>query len=168
MNSFFAKCFLDLQEHIKKEVPEIRWTDQNFGQYGDPEFPAKVAFPAALIDFSNTAYSAIGGNDQLGNATINIVLLFNPFSQSYNLAPTQVKQKALEYYEVEHKLCKALQGWSMDYFTPLARINAISQNRNEIGLRIRDLNFSTEFEDYNNEDETTQAVSFAFKGNLNS
>ena len=55
----------------------------------------------------------------------------------------------------------------MDYFTPLARLNAISQNRNEIGLRIRDLNFSTEFEDYNSECETTQAVTFAFKGNLN-
>jgi hypothetical protein len=166
MDSFFAKLFIDLQNRIKDEVPEIRFTEQNFGQYGFENFRSMVSFPALLIDFPNTNYSALQGDIQLGAAIINIVLLFEPFSQSYNLAPETVRQKALEYYEIEHKVYKALQGWNTDYCTPLVRTDAKSQNRNEIGLRIRDLNFSCEFEDWSLDWEQSVEVKFSFSGSI--
>lgn len=166
MNSFFAQLFLAIQEKIKIDVPEIRFVEQNFGQYGFEDYRAMVSFPALLIDFSNTNYSALQGDIQLAESTINIVLLFDPFSQSYNLAPTAVKEKALEYYEIEHKVFKALQGWNTDFCTPLVRNDAKSQNRNEIGLRIRELNFTTEFEDWSLDDETLKDVTFNFAGNI--
>lgn len=164
MNSFFANFFIDLQEFIKSNVPEILWVEQNFGQYGDPEFSSKTIFPACLIDFNQTTYSNMGGNIQLGACNVNLVLLFKPFSQSYSSAPNNVKERALEYYNIEHKLATALNGWAMDYFTPLTRMSAISQNRNEIGLRIRELNFTTEFEDWSTEDETNTNVELVFNG----
>jgi hypothetical protein len=164
MNSFFAKLYLEIQEKIKNEVPEIRFVEQNFGQYGYDDFRAKVTFPAMLLDYPNTSYSALQGDIQLGAATINIVLLFEPYSQSYNLAPEAVKQKALEYYKIEHKVYKALQGWNTDFCTPLVRTDAKSQNRNEIGLRIRELNFTTEFEDWSLDNDQTADVVFNFNG----
>lgn len=163
-NSFFAKLYLEIQQKIKNEILEIRFVEQNFGQYGFDDFRAKVAFPAMLIDFANTNYSAMQGDIQLAEATINIVLLFEPFSQSYNLAPDAVKQKALEYYEIEQKVFKALQGWQTDFCTPLVRTDAKSQNRNEIGLRIRELNFTTEFEDWSLDDDILKDVTFKFNG----
>jgi hypothetical protein len=166
MDSFFAKLFLEMQQKIKNEVPEIRFVEQNFGQYGFEDYRAMVSFPALLIDFPNTTFSALQGDIQLGLATINIVLLFEPFSQSYNLAPEVVRQKALEYYEIEHKVYKALQGWHTAFCTPLVRTDSKSQNRNEIGLRIRELNFTTEFEDWSLEDDQTIDVVFSFNGSI--
>lgn len=165
MNSFFAKMYLDLQAEIAAHVTEIRFVEQNFGQYLQDDYRAKVSFPTALIDFTNTGYSGLQGDNQLANATINIVLLFAPYSQSYNLAPADVKEKALNYYEIEHKLCKVLQAWKTDYCTQLVRTDAKSQNNNDIGLRIRELNFTTEFEDYSNDDEDLQQFTdFSFTG----
>lgn len=166
MNSFYANLFLAIQERIKNQVPEIRFVEQNFGQYGFEDYRAMVAFPALLIDFPLTNYSALQGNIQLGSATINVALLFEPFSQSYNLAPDAVKQKALEYYDIEQKVCKALQGFATDYCTPLARTDAKSQNRNDIGLRIRELNFSTNFEDWSLDDDQNKTAIFKFAGSI--
>ncbi len=167
MDSFFAKIYLDLQAEIAAHVTEIKFVEQNFGQYLQDDYRAKVSFPTALIDFTNTNYTAMQGENQLANATINIVLLFAPYSQSYNLAPADVKEKALNYYEIEHKLCKVLQAWKTDFCTPLVRTDAKSQNNNDIGLRIRELNFTTEFEDYSNEVWQEQVFAdFSFEGNL--
>lgn len=166
MDSFFAKIFLDLQERITSEVPEVKFIDQNIGQYGFDDFKAKALFPCVLIDFPNTTYSALQGNIQLGVAAINISLMFDTYSQTYNIAPTEVKELGLSYLDIEQKIFKALQGWSTDYFTPLIRTDTKSQNRNDIGLRIRDLNFSTEFEDWSLDNDETEEVVFTFSGSI--
>jgi hypothetical protein len=166
MDSFYANMILAIQDRIKDQVPEIRFTEQNFGQYANDDFRAKVSFPALLIDFTDTQYSQLAGDSQMGTPIINIVLLFNPFSQSYSLAPLDVKQKALDYYETEHKVYKALHGWTNGMCQPLVRINDKGHNRNEFGLRIRELNFSTEFEDYSHIEETTVTVGFKFSGEI--
>lgn len=166
MEAIFSKLFKDIQEVIKTNVPEIRFTEQNFGQYAAEDFPNAVAFPAALIDFPDTTYSGLKGNIQLGNATISITLLFSPYSQSHSLAPDAIKNKALEYYEIEDKAVKALQGWKSDYCTDLERTNSKSLNRNEIGLRIREINFVTEFEDWGLDQDETKAITFNFTGSL--
>ncbi|MBY0244992.1 MAG: hypothetical protein K2Q03_06035 [Sphingobacteriaceae bacterium] len=166
MNSFFANLFLQIQNQIQTQVPEIRFVEQNFGQYAFDDTRATLAYPALLIDFTNTNYSALQGNNQLGQATINLVLLFAPYSQSYNLAPELIKLQALNYYEIEHKLVHVLQNWQPDFCTPLTRTDAKSQNRNEIGLRIRELNFTTEFEDYADDNTTEVEVAFSFNGSI--
>ncbi len=167
MESPFSKMFLALQDKINAAVPEIRFIEQNFAQYGFDDFRAKVAFPALLVDFSNTTYTALQGNIQLAETTINIVLLFEPFSQSYNLAPLAVKQKALAYFEIEQKVFKALQGFEAGGIcTPMVRINAKSQNKNDIGMRIRELDFTTEFEDYSLNNDVKKEVSFSFNGSI--
>ena len=159
--SFFKQFFLDLQEHLKVTVPEVRFIDQNLGQWGDENFRSSVSFPAILIDFPNTSYSEIANGSQLGLANIELTLMFNTGSQSYNLATLPVKEKALEYLKLENKLIANLQKWQMNYFTPLVRTSALGKNKNEIGLRIRELNFTTSFEEYL-EDETEQETEFTF------
>ena len=157
--SFYDQFILDLQEHLKEKVPEIRYVDQNLAQWGDENFRSSVSFPALLVDFPNTVYSEISSGSQLGLCTIEFALLFNVSSQSYNLAPEAVKVKALDYYKTEQKLVSHLQKWSKDYFSVLIRTGAVSKNKNEIGLRIRELTFTTEFEEYL-EDETEETVEY--------
>lgn len=150
MNSFFAKLYLDLQKQIKTAAPEIKWIEQDFGQDSFDQWRPDVAFPAALIDFPQADYSQMGDAHEFGTVKIAIRLLFAPFSQSYEAAPIKVKENALEYFELEHKLIEALHNWQPDsaYCQPLVRNSVVSNNRNDIGLRIRTILFDTAYESY--------------------
>ncbi len=153
MKSFFAKLFLDIQERIKTEVPEIQWIEQDFGQDAFDKWRPNVAFPAVLIDFTTGEYSEMGGIDQLCDVAISIRLFVAPFSQSYEDAPIDVREDALGFFDLESDVCKALHGWTPNiynadnYCQALIRKRVSSNNRNDIGLRIRDLVFTTQFEE---------------------
>jgi hypothetical protein len=147
MESFFSKLYLDLQNRIKEAVPEIEWIEQDFGQDTLDEWRPNVVFPAVLIDFISTVYSEIGNINQSAEATISLRLLFAPFSQSYEDAPFEVREDALEFFELENKIVNALQGWFPDggYCQPLLRRTAASFNNSRIALRVRNLQFATTF-----------------------
>ena len=144
MNSLFSKLYLDMQARITEAVPEVKWVEQDFEQE-DSEWRPNVQFPAVLIDFPQADFSQLGDTGQFGNIRISVRLLFAPFSQSYSDAPEQVKADALEYFEIEHRLTAALHNWMPDegYCQPLVRQSVSSNNRNDIGLRIRNLQFDT-------------------------
>lgn len=150
MNSPFAKLYLDLQERIKTKVSEINWIEQDFGQDVYDKWRPNVAFPAVLIDFTNTDYSDIAGAHQHADVMINMRLLVAPFSQSYEDAPIEVRQDALEYYEIEQKLVEALHDWTPNegYCQSLIRKRVTANNRSDIGLRIRELQFSTAWQEF--------------------
>ncbi|KQT17411.1 hypothetical protein ASG31_08345 [Chryseobacterium sp. Leaf404] len=169
MDNFFANFLLDFQNRITEKVPEIKYIDQDLGQLGqdsEDERPPLV-YPAILIDFPSTDYTNISGGAQVGAVQISIQLIFAPFSQSWQKAPQPVKEKALEYLAIEQKVHKALQNWEADYFQALVRTNIRSQNNNDIGLRVRNLNYTTQYEDYSPIDEEFKEIEFTFKGNLN-
>ena len=149
MKSFFARYYLDLQNRIKSTVPEIEWIEQDFGQEVFDKWRPNVAFPSVLIDFPMTNYEAEGGLSQFATVSITIRLLVAPFSQSYEDAPIEVKKDALSYFELEQKLISSLHGWYPDdeYCQPLIRESISSHNRNDIGLRIRNITFSTAYEE---------------------
>jgi hypothetical protein len=149
LQSFFARYYLDVCEHIREEVPEIEWIEQDFGQDVFDKWRPNVAFPAVLIDFPAASYDAEATASQFGEVTLSVRLLVAPFTQSYEDAPIEVKEDALQYFEIEQKLINALHGWQPDdkYCQPLVRSSIQSNNRNDIGLRIRNLAFTTAYEE---------------------
>lgn len=166
MDNFFAQFLLDFQNRINLKMPEIKYVDQDLGQLGqvgEDEKPP-LSYPAILIDFPNTDFSNISAGAQLGIVQISIQLIFAPYSQSWQKVPLSVREKALEYLVIEQKLHKALQNWNGDYFQPLIRTSIKSQNNNDVGLRVRNLNYTTQYEDYSTFDEE---VEYTFKGSLN-
>lgn len=165
VTSFYKQFILDLQARFTAIVPEIKFIDQNLGQWGESNFKTAVGLPGMLIDFPTTTYSDIASTGQLALTSIKITLFFDTHSQSYNLAPPDVKNKSLDYYEIESKVVAALQGWSGDYFEPLKRNDAISRNQNEMGLRIRELGFTTQHEEYF-EQETVKEMTMVFSGEI--
>ena len=161
MNSFFADLYLDIQKRIKTEVPEIEWIEQDFGQDVYDKWRPNVAFPAVLIDFPDANYESIGGEGQWADVELKIRLMVAPFEQSYQDAPLEVKQGALEYFEIEHKIVQAIHGWAPErnipntdpveveeYVQPFVRKRISSNNRNDIGLRIREIQFTTAYQEY--------------------
>jgi hypothetical protein len=78
---------------------------------------------------------------------VQISILFDVFAPSYHTAPHDAKQLALDYFEIEEKVHQCLQGWDHGHCTPMVRLDSKSDNRNELGFRIRTLSYSVEFED---------------------
>lgn len=160
MNSFYAQMLIELQNRIKQTVPEIRWIDQDFGQLEIAAERPPVSFPCVLIDFPSTPFNQYLNDVETGDCTISIRLAFPPYSPSNSLAPESVKEKALQYYEIENKLYRALKGWYPDseICQPLNRISDATENREDT-VRVRRLTFSTSYDDYtaNNLGEITEA-----------
>jgi len=150
MESFFAELYLHIQERLTLLVPDVSWIEQDFSQDDFDEWRASVSFPAVLIDFPATEYSEIAQGNQLADCVVSIRLLADTFSQSYEGAPLEVKKDALSYFDLEKKVVTALQNWQPEgnYCTPLIRKRAVTDNRNNIGLRKREIHFTTSFEEY--------------------
>lgn len=165
MDSFYSQFILDLQAKFKAEMPAIKFIEQNLGQWVKENFATTSFFPGMLVDFPDTDYSQLAGNDQLGSVNIEITLFFSTFSQSNSLAPKNVKEKSLDYYDIEKQVVSILQGWSNGYFRPLNRTKALSRNKNELGLRIRELIFTTEFEECFDVQEPRE-VTVTFNGQM--
>jgi hypothetical protein len=154
MESPFARLFLDLQERIKIKVPEVLYVEQDLGQLGTDDPRKYLMFPAVLIDFPSTPFTNLQGDNQLAVPVISVTLVFDNYSQTNQLAPLEVRETGLKYLEVEQKLYMAIQGWNTDYCEKLNRTNTNGHNRNDVGLRVRELTFITSFEDYSCDDDT--------------
>lgn len=169
MDYFFSQIILDLQERIEKEVPEIVYIDQDLGQLGmqDEDEKPPLSYPACLIDFPDSNFTELAQGSQLGDVPISLQLIFNTYSQTWNKVPTTVRKKGLEYLNIEQKLYNTLQGWHLEYFSPLIRTSVKSQNNNDIGLRVRNLTFTTQYEDYSPIKQEPAEIEFSFKQFLN-
>jgi hypothetical protein len=160
MKNLFGQLFIDISDRLKSKVLELRWIDQDFGQLEMFEYKPSVSFPCALIDFIQANYTNEAQNGQFGELMIQVRLGFTPFSQSSLISPTDVREKALSFYDVEQKVFEALMGWAPNppseeygtnpYVQSLVRVSAITEHRENdpVGLRVRVLTFSTAYEDY--------------------
>jgi hypothetical protein len=159
MESPLANLFLAIQDRILDQVPEIKYIDQNLGQYMPEEFRKQMLFPCVLIDFPNTNFSEMQGNNQLGELTIVATLFHDIWNNTSSITPIEIKQSGLKYLEIDQKLFMALQGWNPDFCQPLIRLNAKSHNSNEAGLVVRETTFTTQFEEWIlDNDQTTDVV----------
>lgn len=154
MESPFARLFLDLQELIKTEVPEIIYIEQDLGQLGSDEVRKMMMFPGVLIDFPTTPFSNLQGKNQLAAPTIAVTLVLDNYDKTHNISPLNIRLAGLKYLEIEQKLYMAVQGWESDYCESLVRTNANGHNRNDLGLRVRELTFTTQFEDMSCDDDS--------------
>ena len=147
MESLFAQLFLAIQTHIKANVPAIKWIDQDLGQLEAYDIRPAVEFPCVLIDFPVAAYSNESQLVQWADVNISIRLGFAPFTSANSVAPDVSKEQALEYYEIENDLVKALHGFTADEcIQPMMRISAATERR-EDSYRVRDIQFTTGTED---------------------
>lgn len=146
--NFFASLLNDLMDYLPTKVPAIRWIDQDFGQLENFDMRPALLFPCVLIDFGTTTYTPNMRKSQIGNLTITFRLAFAPFTASHSLAPTLVREQALEYYGIEQDLYTALQGYATAYSSTLTRLSASTELRSNDTLRVRSIQYSTIFQDF--------------------
>lgn len=149
MSSIFSQFFTDISSHIAESMPEIAWIDLYLGQ-DQTDLRPSLAYPAVLIDIDRTDYSMTGSANQFAESQISIRLLFDNYASSAHKAPAETRAKALLIYDTEKKLVNILHNWQPPaaYMQPLVRTSSSTQNRPDLGLKIRILNFTTAWNEY--------------------
>ncbi len=149
MNSKFANLFTAIQTRMAAEVPEVIWTDFDLGQLEsfDGERPP-VEWPCVLIDFPDTAFTQMQGY-QHGDVQVQLRLAFDEYEDTHSATPTPIKESALEYLEIEHKLHQAFQAWYASglLVNAMIRVSAATEKRENDNFRVRRLVYTCSFAD---------------------
>lgn len=149
MTSVFANLLLKFYDRISSQVPEILMVDQDLGQLEFYDQRPAVSFPCALIDFVQTGYKDKQLGAQWGEMIIAFRLAHDTYSNSSSATPQTVQEIALQYYETEAKLYKALQDWNADglLMLPMSRISVVTERRDGDNYRVRVISFKATAED---------------------
>ena len=147
MNSPFANIFLALQQRIQAQLPSIAHIDQDLGQLKTTTRPP-VSWPCVLIDFEDFSFDNLGENVQTAKGTVVLRLGFAAHSNSSQATPGAYVRQAIDYYDVEWALHKAMQGWSPGTDCgSLARASTTTQRRTD-NYRVREIRYTLAFDDY--------------------
>lgn len=151
IQSVFSRLLLDIMNQVSSTMPEVRLVDRYLGQDQTPVRPA-IASPAVLVDIDSETYHEIAdGSQYVDPATISVRLLVDNYSASSAKAPQSARERAMNDFELEQQLVNCLHNWAPadGYCTSLIRTEATSENRHDIGLRIRTITFTTSWEEMN-------------------
>lgn len=142
-----ANLFQLLIERLNDKVPEIRFIEQDIGQLENYEIRPPVSWPCCLIDMEEFKYSdAQNVHTQIAEGIVSLRIGLVKYTDSHNLNSEVVRENALQYYEVEHKVFKALHGWNPAGFGKLLR-RASATERREDDIRVRINKFAVSFTD---------------------
>ena len=140
------EVYIALCEHIKKEVPEIRFIDWDTGQLYVDERPP-IDYPACLIDINYSSCRDLTATEQLVTANIILKLVFRPAGETNNLTPTHVRSKGLECFEIIEYLQNALQGCELDgTVSAISRISAVKTVRRD-RLQVYTITYNTTWQE---------------------
>lgn len=145
LTSPLASLYNSLLQHIQQTVPAIRYINHDFGQLEEPRPP--VSWPCLLIDFDELTYSDMGNQPrQLVTGRLVLRLGLQGYSGLSNLKPEAVREKGLEFLELEQQLAAALHGWAPPGISRLLRRSAVTEKRDD-DLRVRILSFELSYTD---------------------
>lgn len=147
LKNAYSRLITAICDHLAEQVKALRWIDQYHGQDMTDVRPA-LAYPAVLIDFDQSTYDETGQYSQFCAATLSVRLVLDNFSMSAQKSPQKAREAAMRCYELEDEVVNALHGWTPDedFVQPLVRTQDRSENRDDIGLRIRVITFTTAWE----------------------
>jgi hypothetical protein len=135
--------WLSIQTRLVANCPALKFIDLDTGQleYHDSEMRPAVLLPCALFDFSKVNFEDLSFNVQEGEGVLEVRTGVNPFTQATHYFTDTQKANALAFFDIDHAVYLALQGWSdSQYFGPLSRISVHTEKRND-KLRVRTQRF---------------------------
>ena len=139
------QIFTVICDRLEREVPELNWIDWDEGQLEGPaDQRPPVAFPCCLIDIQYTDCRDTEEEEQIVTASVVLKLAFFRTGETNTKAPSLIRLRALENFDVTNKVHDALQGWTGDeLFSPMSRRRAGGKNRG--GVKIYTVTYVTTF-----------------------
>ena len=106
------KQFLNAVLLRLKEIPELKYVDENWGQLDFYKPNAPVKYPAAVIDFEKLYWECLGDLTQNATAEITIEVATLRLSASSGGVSQKRRSEAFEIYEILDKIVLSLHGWT--------------------------------------------------------
>ena len=131
---------------IKEKVPTIKWIDWDTGQLEANTERPSVRFPCALITISIPQAKDITETIQDCTTHVVVRLAFDPMERTNSEAADEIRENALQPYDVISDVYAALQGFETQSFHGLSRTSQAKEN-NRLGLFVYRISFKTDFED---------------------
>lgn len=100
----------NIQQKLAKEVPALKYVDQDWGQMDFFTSPPPVKFPCALIDIQSAQYTNMGDLLQQGTAMVVIRIFDIKLSNSSHKAPDNQKENAKKIWQLIEDVNKAIHG----------------------------------------------------------
>jgi hypothetical protein len=141
--------YSSLLKRLNEKVPSVRWVDIDAGQLeGNGKDRPPIAFPAVLVDIAVTRCRDLTDTIQACEARITLRVAFDPLSigRTAANAPEDVREAALNPYDVISDIYAALQGFGTQHFDTFSRISGEKEGRSD--LFIYKMIFRCEFDDY--------------------
>lgn len=132
-----AELFKSILERLSNQVLELRYINQDLGQLENYGMRPAVAWPCCLIDISDFNYSEQNNEKvQLAAGAVIIRTGLIQYSDSSNLSNDEIRNRALQFYELEDKIYKALHGWAPPTMGRLLR-RADGTEKRDDDIRVR-------------------------------
>lgn len=136
-----------VMEQLKTELPELKWIDLDEGQLENYTERPTITYPSVLIGISLPRCEDYYGKVQTCDATVIIrVIQSIPTRRTNSVATEQVRETALERYDLVDEVFAALQGFDTTEFSPLSRTRQNKETRQD-GLFVYRIEFTTTFRD---------------------
>lgn len=147
LSSPHANLYNALVEKLKVAVPAIRYIEQDLSQLEHYEIRPAVSWPCCLIDLEEFNFSNAGGvNNQLVEGIITLRIGLVKYTDSNNLVPENIRENALQFFEIEELVYKALHAWAPNGFSKLTRLVSATEKRDD-DIRVRILKFAISYTD---------------------
>lgn len=111
---------------LLEEIPEIKYVDLNCGQLQMEKPP--LAYPAVLIKMNSRIIDNVQDLFQIKGGDFELLLCAKMLSESNSLAPEEVREKSLDYFDLSDKIYKKIQGYEDSTFDAFAWKNANDQS----------------------------------------
>jgi hypothetical protein len=137
----------NIQDRLVREVPELKYVDQDWGQM-DYFYNPPVKFPCALIDVQSAQYTNNGNLIQQGTATVVIRLFDFRLGNSSQGAPNGQKENAKKIWQLIEDVNKALHGQNFlqeGYGLPVRE--QMRRTKREDGCYLTELYYTVQFTD---------------------
>lgn len=142
------QLFKDVTDRLS-QVESLRWVDLDFGQLENPGENYAVQFPCALVDIAEVQYQDETEGNQQAVVMLAVKLALDIYEDYHIADGVEAPQRdtAFQRLAMIEEVHKALQGWEGEYFTPLTRVDIVSE-KNEDFLKVFSMQYKTQAIDY--------------------
>lgn len=140
------ELFMAVCDRLRAEVPELRWIDAEMGQLNVTPRPP-VAFPCILVDMWYLQCVSQTAGTQRVRAQFVLRVAFQGCGSTSAEAPEDVRERALQHFDVLERIHAALQWWTNERtINPLQRVSVFPERRAD-GLKVYQMTYETQFEE---------------------
>ena len=142
-----ARIIDDIINYLRNEVVELKYINLNLRQLDFYEVQPAVAWPCCLIDIIQITYDQ-RQDGQHGNLQLRLTLGFDVVSDTSGLAPDEVREAGLNYFELENKIYQKMQYYNAGglVFNDFIRLRDATQQRDD-AFRVLDNDYKATFHD---------------------